>query len=161
MKTKAAIAREHSSAPALVVDGHSVIFAWKELRELHAHSPSQARRLLTERLQQMHDSGAWSVILVFDGRYRSGPRGIGSSPGDMTVTYSSPDCTADSLIEAIVAGRKDRERLTVVTADQGERRSVEALGAWCSSPEWLSSVLAEQHENLAEALGRAHRKARW
>ncbi len=77
------------------------------------------------------------------------------------VAYSPPDCTADSLIEGFVARRKDRQRVTVVTADQAERRSVEALGAWCSSPEWLSSELAGQQDNLEEALGRVHRKARW
>ncbi len=160
MKTKAA-ARELPAAPALVIDGHSVIFAWKELRDLHAHSPNQARHLLVERLRQLHDSGAWSVILVFDGRFGSRLDRIEPASGDMVVAYSSPDCTADSLIEGFVARRRDRQRVTVVTADQAERRTVEALGAWCSSPEWLASELVERQGTLVEALGRIHRKARW
>ncbi|QSR85535.1 NYN domain-containing protein [Methylacidimicrobium sp. B4] len=160
MKTEAA-ARELPATPVLVVDGHSVVFAWKELRELHARSPNQARHLLTERLRHLHDSGAWSVILVFDGRFGSRPDRIQPASDDMVIAYSSPDCTADSLIEGFVARRKDRQRVTVVTADQAERRTIEALGAWCSSPEWLSSALGEEQGNLVEALGRVHRKARW
>ncbi|MDD4931960.1 MAG: NYN domain-containing protein [Methylacidiphilaceae bacterium] len=161
MKTKAAIARVRSTAPALVVDGHSVIFAWKELRELHARSPGQARGLLAGRLQQIHDAGAWSVILVFDGRFGSRRDRIESSSDDMVIAYSGPDCTADSMIEAFIAQRKDREQVTVVTADQAERRSVEAMGGWCSSPEWLASELAQLQGNLGETLSRVHRKAQW
>ncbi|WP_018290223.1 NYN domain-containing protein [Verrucomicrobium sp. 3C] len=161
MKTKAAIARERSAAPALVVDGHSVIFAWKELREIHAHSPRQARELLSEQLQQMHDTGAWSVILVFDGRFGSRRDRIDSSAEEMVVVYSAPDCTADSVIEAFIAQRADRERVTVVTADQAERRSIEAMGAWCSSPEWLASELEQLQGKLVATLSRVHRKARW
>jgi hypothetical protein len=161
MKTKATIVRERSTAPALVVDGHSVIFAWKELRELHARAPRQARELLAGRLQQMHDTGAWSVIVVFDGRFGSRRSRIESSSGEMVIAYSPPDCTADSMIEAFIAQRADRERVTAVTADQAERRSIEAMGAWCSSPEWLASELAQLQGNLGETLSRVHRKARW
>ncbi|VVM07577.1 hypothetical protein MAMC_01706 [Methylacidimicrobium cyclopophantes] len=161
MKAKASVAQERAAVPALVVDGHSVIFAWKELRDLHTRSPNQARRLLAGWLQQLHDSGAWSVILVFDGRFGSRRERIEPASGEMVVAYSTPDCTADSLIEAFVSQQRDRERVTVITADQAERRSVEALGAWCSSPEWLSSELEEQRENVEEALVRIHRKARW
>lgn len=160
MNAKAA-AKGGSEAPTLVVDGHSVIFAWKELRELHERSPNRARQVLAGLLQQMHDSGSWSVILVFDGRFGARPDRIAADSGDLVVAYSPPDRTADSLIETFVAQRKDRQRVTVVTADQAERRSVEALGAWCSSPEWLSSELTGQQSALEEALGRVHRKARW
>lgn len=161
MKPKASAARGHSDAPALVVDGHSVIFAWKELRDLHAHAPHRARHLLVGRLRELHDSGTWSVIVVFDGRIGPKPNRIEAASDEMVVAYSSPNCTADALIESFVAQRKDRGQVTVVTADQAERRSVEALGAWCSSPEWLSLELEEGRGSLVETLSRVHRKARW
>ncbi|CAB4244195.1 conserved protein of unknown function [Methylacidimicrobium sp. AP8] len=149
------------AGPVLVVDGHSVIFSWKDLRDLHARAPRQARSLLAQRLQQLHDTRAWMVILVFDGRFGSHRERIEPVPGEMVVAYSSPDCTADALIEAFVAQWKDRRQVTVVTADQAERRTVEALGAWCFSPEWLSTELHERQGELEEALTRVHRRAHW
>jgi predicted RNA-binding protein with PIN domain len=42
----------------LVVDGHSVIFAWPDLRALHERNRPAARKALADRLQQLHDTTA-------------------------------------------------------------------------------------------------------
>ena len=39
----------------LIVDGHSVIFAWPELRKLHARRSSLAREALIKRLRDYQD----------------------------------------------------------------------------------------------------------
>ena len=52
----------------LLVDGHSIIHSWPELRALHSRQPSQARRDLIRQMSDLHDSGRWRVTLVFDGK---------------------------------------------------------------------------------------------
>ncbi len=39
----------------LVVDGHSVIFAWPELRKIHERRSSLAREALTKQLRDYQD----------------------------------------------------------------------------------------------------------
>jgi len=52
----------------LIVDGHSIIFAWSELRKLHARRPSLAREALIKELRQYQDWTGVNVAVVFDGR---------------------------------------------------------------------------------------------
>jgi predicted RNA-binding protein with PIN domain len=54
----------------LIVDGHSVIFAWPELRKLHARRSSLAREALIKRLRDYQDWTAVHVVVDFDGKGR-------------------------------------------------------------------------------------------
>ena len=50
----------------LVVDGHSVIFAWPELRKLHGRRSSLARDVLIRQLRAYQDWTGVHVVVVFD-----------------------------------------------------------------------------------------------
>jgi hypothetical protein len=141
----------------LVIDGHSVLFAWPELRGLHQRQPRQAREELIRRLEKFHDAGSWELTLVFDGKAGGTPV---RRPGDMVVAYSQRDQTADSVIEALVAAQKDRSTITVVTADEAERTTVEALGAFCVSPGWLLLEMESVLADFGETLARIRRQSR-
>jgi len=52
----------------LIVDGHSVIFAWPELRALHKRRTASAREQLTKILTEYQDFTGIQVVLVFDGK---------------------------------------------------------------------------------------------
>jgi predicted RNA-binding protein with PIN domain len=52
----------------LIVDGHSVIFAWPELRKLHARRTSLAREALIKHLRDYQDWTGVHVVVVFDGK---------------------------------------------------------------------------------------------
>ncbi|PYK20611.1 MAG: hypothetical protein DME55_01760 [Verrucomicrobia bacterium] len=52
----------------LIVDGHSVIFAWPELRKLHARRSSSAREALIKQLRDYQDWTGVRVVVVFDGK---------------------------------------------------------------------------------------------
>ena len=52
----------------LLVDGHSVIFAWPDLAEIHQRNTAAARENLVRRLTGLQDSTEWEVAVVFDGR---------------------------------------------------------------------------------------------
>ena len=56
------------SAQVLIVDGHSIIFAWPELRALHDSKTAPARDKLVRILTEYQDLSGTHVVLVFDGR---------------------------------------------------------------------------------------------
>jgi predicted RNA-binding protein with PIN domain len=49
----------------LIVDGHSIIFAWPELRKLHQRRSSLAREALIRQLQHYQDWTGVAVVIVF------------------------------------------------------------------------------------------------
>ena len=143
----------------LVVDGHSVIFSWADLRSLHERNRAAARKALADRLQILHDSTSWRVTLVLDGTHgtASAPR----HPHDMVTVYATADQTADSIIERLVAASGAAGQVTVVTADEVERRLVESLGAATASPTWLREEMSREGADFQIRLDRVHRSAKW
>ncbi|HEY0257436.1 MAG TPA: NYN domain-containing protein [Candidatus Methylacidiphilales bacterium] len=149
------------SAHYLVIDGHSVIFAWPDLRKLHDQNRAVARKALIDRLQHLHDTSDWRVTVVLDGKLGTAlPTGI-RKPTDMVVSYSTADQTADSIIERLVGASGVAAQILVITADEAERLTVESLGASTASPTWLRKELDMEHNSFMGALDRVHRSARW
>lgn len=146
------------SALFLVVDGHSVIYAWPALRSLHTRQPAIAREELIQLLAQVHDAGRWRVTLVFDG-VKGKPEK--RRPNELVVFYSAQGQTADAVIERLVAASGRAPEIVVVTADEAEKRTVEALGATTASPDWLELECQGEKDNLDRRLRQVHQKARW
>ena len=142
----------------LLVDGHSVIYGWPELRALHLRQPNKCREVLIRLLTDLHDSSDWLVTLVFDGK--TGPTEP-AQPGKLAVIYSKEGQTADSIIERLVGLAPDPARVFVVTADGAERVTVEALGAIAISPDRLTEELDLAGRDLQSALQTVHRRAKW
>jgi predicted RNA-binding protein with PIN domain len=149
------------SARYLVVDGHSVIFAWPDLRALHGSNRAAARKALAERLQHLHDTAHWRVTLVLDGKLGSAIASTPRKPTDMVISYATADQTADSIIERLVAASGVAPEILVITADEAERRTVESLGAITASPAWLREELDREGSAFSSDLERIHRAARW
>jgi uncharacterized protein len=123
----------------LIVDGHSVIFAWPELRKLHARRTSLAREALIKRLRDYQDWTGVRVVVVFDGKGRKIE--ATSDPADVQVFYSRTGQTADAIIERLASKYAKRFELIVATSDSMEGETVEACGAEWISPEVLSGLL--------------------
>jgi predicted RNA-binding protein with PIN domain len=123
----------------LIVDGHSVIFAWPELRKLHARRSSLAREALIKRLRDYQDWTAVHVVVVFDGKGRKIE--ATSDPADVQIFYSRTGQTADAIIERLASKYAKRFELMVVTSDFMEGETVEACGAEWISPEALRGLL--------------------
>jgi len=149
------------SARYLVVDGHSVIFAWSDLRALHGHNRAAARKALADVLQHLHDTTSWRVTLVLDGKLGTAVSPSPNRPQDMVVAYATADQTADSIIERLVAASGVAREILVITADEAERLTVESLGAATASPDWLRETLESEGSSFADELSRVHRSARW
>jgi uncharacterized protein len=128
------------AARYLIVDGHSVIFAWPELRKLQAQRSSLAREALIKRLRDYQDWTGVRVVVVFDGKGRKIE--ATSAPADVQIFYSRRDQTADAIIERLASKYAKRFELTVATSDSMEGETVEACGAEWISPEALRGLLS-------------------
>ena len=123
------------AASYLIVDGHSIIFAWPELRKLQSRRRSLARDELIKQLRHSQDWSGIRVSVVFDG---AGERVTEeSNPSDVQVFYSPRGQSADSIVERLAGKYASRFELTVATSDSLEKETVNAFGAACISPEEL------------------------
>jgi uncharacterized protein len=128
-------------ASYLIVDGHSIIFAWPDLRKLHARRTSLARDELIKRLRHYQDWTGVNVALVFDG---SGARVTEQSdPHDVQIFYARRDQSADAIIERLASKYASRFDITVATSDSMVKETVNASGAAFISPEDLLGRLQE------------------
>jgi predicted RNA-binding protein with PIN domain len=128
-------------AEYLIVDGHSVIFAWPELRQLHKRRTSLAREALTRKLRDFQDWTGTRVAVVFDGKGTSVSEI--SDPGEVQIFYSRAGQTADSIIERLASKYGRSFRLLVATDDNLEQETASASGAECISAEALRWLLEE------------------
>jgi uncharacterized protein len=124
----------------LIVDGHSVIFAWPELRKLHARRSSLAREALIKQLRDYQDWTGVRVVVVFDGKGRKIE--ATSDPAEVQVFYSRTGQTADAIVERLASKYAKRFELMVATSDSLEAETVQACGAEWISPEALRGLLS-------------------
>lgn len=125
----------------LIVDGHSIIFAWPELRKLHQRRSSLAREALINQLRHYQDWTGVRVVVVFDGK---GSRVNSSSePGDVQVFYSRRGQTADTVIERLAGKYAGRFELSVATSDSMEGQTVLASGGQWVSADGLRALLQQ------------------
>ena len=125
----------------LIVDGHSIIFAWPELRALHERRGAAAREALVRQLREYQDWSGTRVVAVFDGRGASVSHE--AAPGEIQIFYSRVGQTADSIIERLASKYAERFHLIVATGDYLEQETTSASGAETISPEGLRDLLRD------------------
>lgn len=128
-------------AQYLIVDGHSVIFAWPELRALHRRRSSLARDALVKKLREYQDWTGVRVAVVFDGKGTA--VNVNSEPGEIQIFYSREGQTADSIVERLASKYASRFKLLVATSDVLEQETASASGAECISTDALRWLLEE------------------
>jgi predicted RNA-binding protein with PIN domain len=125
----------------LIVDGHSIIFAWPELHKLHQRRSSLGREALIKRLRDYQDWTGTRVVVVFDGK---APKITATSdPSDVQIFYSRSGQPADAIIERLASKYANRFQLTVSTSDSLEAETVQACGAQWISPDALRGLLEQ------------------
>jgi predicted RNA-binding protein with PIN domain len=129
----------------LLVDGHSVIFSWPDLRALHQKRRETARQRLVETLARWADQTGKHAVIVFDGQ---GPKtSTDAAEVRVQIFYSRSGQSADSVIERLVAKYSPTHRITVVTDDLLERTTVTTFGAqWMSNRELLAETIRAEAE---------------
>lgn len=139
----------------LLVDAHSVIFAWPVLRELHRRHAEAAREQLIAKLTAYQDATGTRVVIAFDGQ---GKRDTSEKrPSGVQVFYSSTKKTADDILERLVAKYSAEHDMTVASNDRMVAQTVITFGGTAISVESLLDDLDRVDEDLARRL-RAMRK---
>ena len=135
---------------ALLVDGHSIIFAWPELRRIHSQRPSLARDQLVKILTAYQDASGVHVTLVFDGK---GSKITNSTePGEIQIIYSGSNDTADGIIERLVHRYATEHQITVATSDHQIQQTATSFNALVVSAEGLRPWLQQAEDHLAHAV---------
>src|SRR6476646_4222911 len=129
-----------SRARYLIVDGHSIIFAWPELRKVHARRSSAAREALLKQLRDYQDWTGVHVVVVFDGKGKKVD--AISDPAEVQVFYSRSGQSADAIIERLASKYAKRFEIMVATSDSLEAETVSACGAESILPDGLREQLA-------------------
>jgi uncharacterized protein len=143
------------SARYLIVDGHSIIFAWPELRALHSKKTASARDRLAKLLTEYQDFTGIHVVVVFDGRGTTISQE--TEPGGIQIFYSSSGHTADDIVERLVAKYGSMYPITVATSDHLEQQTAITFGADCISADGLRELLESTRREFAEEMKRRKR----
>src|SRR5207302_543948 len=106
----------------LIVDGHSIVFSWPELRKLHQRRSALAREALIKQLRNYQDWSGDKVVVVFDG---AGTRTSSiADPHDVQIFYARRGQSADAIIERLACKYAPRFPITVATSDLLEKETV-------------------------------------
>ena len=146
----------------ILVDGYSVMHTWKRFatRKSRASSLQQRREELIRSLRQFADHSGQRVTVVFDGyAAKHKPEGEELSSG-VEVVFSNRGKTADDAIERMVSEATDRTRIQVVTSDNVERGTVEAMGAESMSAELFEAEMESVLWDLSGAVQQHSRRRR-
>ena len=134
----------------LIVDGHSMIFAWPELASQHQRNTAAARESLVRMLTGLQDASEWTVAVVFDGK--GVKASSDSAPHGIAVFYSKSGQSADSLIERLAAKYASGYTVFVATNDRMERTTVEAFGCESLSAEQLLAEISSSQTSLHQKI---------
>jgi len=142
----------------LIVDGHSVIFAWPELRKLHGRRPALARDELVKLLTAYQDASGVRVVAVFDGQ--GGKFSEATVPGGIQIFYSATGQTADAIVERLAAKYAADHEITVATSDLMEQQTATSFGALVVSAEGLRPWLEDARADLTREIKKWKRRAK-
>ena len=135
----------------LLVDGHSVIFGWADLRALHTRRMMAARDALIKRLTTYQDQSGVRVVLIFDGKGEQVSED--TEKGGIQIFYAPGDRTADEILERLVAKYGTTRRITVASSDHLVQQTAITFGAAsCLSVEQLKGMLEAADRDFSKQL---------
>ena len=134
----------------LIVDGHSMIFAWQELREIHESNTRAAREELIRRMTSYQDVTGEQVVLVFDGKGKTATPD--HEEGGIQVFYSPAGSTADQIIERLTGKYAQVRQLTIASRDRGVLDTCASFGANTISAKALEELLERAGKELQQRI---------
>jgi len=125
----------------ILVDGYSLLHAWKELAPGEARHSAAARQELIRQLTQYRDAIGTPLTVIFDGGGAPPNTPEPVSPDGLEVLYSKKGQTADDLIERTAYRLKPYGEALAITNDYAERDTVIAMGGLAQScEEFIQSI---------------------
>ncbi len=142
----------------ILVDGFSLLHAWRDLAPGEPRHSAAARDELVRALTQYRDATGTPLSIVFDGS--GAPPGTPDpvSPHGIEVIYSKKGKTADDLIERTAYRLKPYGEALVVTNDYAERDTVMAMGGLAHSCEEFIRIVQDTLGQQDREIGRHNRR---
>lgn len=136
----------------ILIDGYSLLHAWRALAPGRTRHSAAARDALITRLGQYGDATHTPITVFFDGQGApAGTPGVPSRP-DLEILFSRQGQTADDLIERAACRFQAYGEVLVVTDDFAERDTVASFGGLVSGCrlfiQQIESVLNEAADDL-------------
>jgi predicted RNA-binding protein with PIN domain len=136
----------------ILIDGYSLLHNWLELAPGTPRHAEAARDELVHWLTRYHDAMGTPISIFFDGTNTSYAGSTVESTPEVEILYSRGGQTADQMIERAAHRLVRYGEVLVVTDDQAERETVQALGGLTSScPSFIRTVeqaLAELQQDI-------------
>jgi len=124
----------------LIIDGYNLLHTDSTLVECASTHLQEARHRLVRMIEKTAFQTAKHTIVVFDGQ--SAGEDSALSTDVIEVIFSPSNLTADSIIERLVEGCPDPEKVLVITSDRAEQTTVQSTGAHVfSSSEFMNQCL--------------------
>ena len=142
----------------ILVDGFSLLHAWRDLAPDEPRHSATARDELIKILTQYRDATGTPLSIIFDGS--GAPPGTPDpvSPHGVEILYSKKGKTADDLIERTAYRLKPYGEALVVTNDYAERDTVMAMGGLAHSCEEFIRIVQDTLGQQDREIGRHNRK---
>jgi len=136
----------------LLVDGHSIIHAWPDLRILHHRASKRylAREELLKRMRLLQDVSGERIVVVFDGHGDSTSQQ--NEQQGIQIFYAGGNLSADGVIERLVARYASQFQVRVCTADGMIWQTVHSLNGGWLSPDDLAFELQRAEKELGRRL---------
>ena len=136
----------------ILVDGYSLLHNWQALAPDAPRHSEAARDELIHWLTRYYDATGTPITIFFDGANHAPGKSATESSRAVEVLYSRAGQTADQMIERAAHRFTAHGEVLVVTDDQAERETVQALGGLTSGClnfiRTVEQAFAELHENI-------------
>jgi len=142
----------------ILVDGYSLLHAWKELAPGEARHSATARQELIRQLTQYRDAIGTPLTVIFDGGGAPPNTPEPVSPDGLEVLYSKKGQTADDLIERTAYRLKPYGEALAITNDYAERDTVIAMGGFAQSCEEFIQSIQETLREQADFVKQHNRR---
>ena len=130
----------------LLVDGYNIINAWRDIFD--KENPLEYnRKMLCELLSDYQGYTDLRIVIVFDAHLV--PEGKGSliNHDKIKVIFTMSNQTADNFIERYVTQQRYADKITVVTNDYLEQKTVFQKGALRMTANELRSEIFTKRKN--------------
>jgi predicted RNA-binding protein with PIN domain len=145
----------------ILIDGYSLLHNWLELAPGAPRHSESARDELLHWLTRYHDAEGVPITVFFDGANMARGRSVVESTNRVEILYSRTGQTADQLIERTAHRMIAFGEVLVVTDDQAERETVQALGGLTSSCENFIRTVERALVGLQEDIQNLNRRERF
>ncbi len=131
----------------LIVDGYNIINAWKDIFD-HTNPLEDNRKILCDVLSDYQGYTGYNIVVIFDAHLV--PEGKGSiiSHDGIVCLFTKENQTADTLIERYVANYGFSNKITVVTNDYLEQKTVFQKGALRMTARELKASIFKARQSL-------------